>query len=113
MLMWALDEVFIGYYGDPTSTSRVCLTRSTSAGSTRPVRPDERPSVSGFHRSEILGHVVSAGSPLAPVEGLLTMTDARPLGADEATFIAVVRSGDTARFALITERHRRELQVHC
>ena len=41
------------------------------------------------------------------------MTDARPLGADEATFIAVVRSGDTARFALITERHRRELQVHC
>jgi RNA polymerase sigma-70 factor (TIGR02960 family) len=43
----------------------------------------------------------------------MTMTDARPLGADEATFIAVVRSGDTARFALITERHRRELQVHC
>ena len=41
------------------------------------------------------------------------MTDARPLGADEATFIAVVRSGDPARFALITERHRRELQVHC
>jgi hypothetical protein len=33
------------------------------------------------------------------------MTDARPLGADEATFIAAVRSGDTARFALITERH--------
>ncbi|MCR6483032.1 RNA polymerase subunit sigma-70 [Amycolatopsis sp. OK19-0408] len=29
------------------------------------------------------------------------MTDARPLGADEATF------------ALLTERHRRELQVHC
>ena len=41
------------------------------------------------------------------------MTDVRPLGADEAAFIAVVRSGDTARFALITERHRRELQVHC
>ena len=41
------------------------------------------------------------------------MTDARPLGADEASFIAVVRSGDAARFALITERHRRELQVHC
>ena len=41
------------------------------------------------------------------------MTDARPLGAEEATFIAAVRSGDTARFALITERHRRELQVHC
>ncbi|BCB84763.1 RNA polymerase subunit sigma-70 [Phytohabitans suffuscus] len=41
------------------------------------------------------------------------MTDGRPLGADEATFIAVVRSGDPARFALITERHRRELQVHC
>ena len=41
------------------------------------------------------------------------MTDASPLDADEATFIAVVRAGDTARFARITERHRRELQVHC
>jgi RNA polymerase sigma-70 factor (TIGR02960 family) len=41
------------------------------------------------------------------------MTDARPLEADEATFIAAVRSGDPARFALVTERHRRELQVHC
>lgn len=41
------------------------------------------------------------------------MTDARPLGADEATFIAAARSGDAARFALITERHRRELLVHC
>ncbi len=41
------------------------------------------------------------------------MTDARLPGADEATFIAAVRSGDTARFARITERHRRELQVHC
>ncbi|MFF5052838.1 RNA polymerase subunit sigma-70 [Micromonospora sp. NPDC000663] len=43
----------------------------------------------------------------------MTMTDVRPLGANEATFIAAVRSGDTARFARITERHRRELQVHC
>ncbi|MEV6448181.1 RNA polymerase subunit sigma-70 [Amycolatopsis sp. NPDC051716] len=41
------------------------------------------------------------------------MTDARPLGADEAAFIAAAGSGDPARFALITERHRRELQVHC
>ncbi|MDQ7810844.1 RNA polymerase subunit sigma-70 [Amycolatopsis sp. A133] len=41
------------------------------------------------------------------------MTDTRPLGADEATFIAAVRSDDPARFALVTERHRRELQVHC
>ncbi|MFI7120436.1 RNA polymerase subunit sigma-70 [Amycolatopsis sp. NPDC049868] len=41
------------------------------------------------------------------------MTEAGPQGADEAAFIAVVRSGDPARFALITERHRRELQVHC
>ncbi len=41
------------------------------------------------------------------------MTDAGPLGTDEATFIAAARAGDTARFALITERHRRELQVHC
>ncbi|OLZ58465.1 RNA polymerase subunit sigma-70 [Amycolatopsis keratiniphila] len=38
------------------------------------------------------------------------MTDA-----DAATFIEVARSGDPARFALVTERHRRELQVqvHC
>ncbi|MFC4114061.1 RNA polymerase subunit sigma-70 [Nonomuraea zeae] len=41
------------------------------------------------------------------------MTDARLLGADEATFIAAARSDDTAKFALLTERHRRELQVHC
>ncbi|SEP48762.1 RNA polymerase subunit sigma-70 [Amycolatopsis saalfeldensis] len=41
------------------------------------------------------------------------MTDAGPLGADEAAFIAAARSGDAARFALFTERHRRELQVHC
>ncbi len=38
----------VGYYGDPTSTSRVCPTRSTSPGSTRPTRPDERPAASGF-----------------------------------------------------------------
>ena len=41
------------------------------------------------------------------------MTDARLPGADEATFMAAVRSDDPARFALITERYRRELQVHC
>ena len=41
------------------------------------------------------------------------MTDARLQHADEAPFIAAVRSGDAARFALFTERHRRELQVHC
>ncbi|MEU8205577.1 RNA polymerase subunit sigma-70 [Streptosporangium sp. NPDC049046] len=41
------------------------------------------------------------------------MTDARLLGDDEATFIAAIRAEDTARFALVTERHRRELQVHC
>ncbi|MGC7101117.1 RNA polymerase subunit sigma-70 [Amycolatopsis lurida] len=40
------------------------------------------------------------------------MTDARPLDTD-ATFIAAARSGDTARFALVTERYRRELQLHC
>src|SRR3954468_22543510 len=43
----------------------------------------------------------------------MTMTDTGPLGVDEAPFLAAVRSGDTARLALITERHRRELQVHC
>jgi RNA polymerase sigma-70 factor (ECF subfamily) len=41
------------------------------------------------------------------------MTEARPIGADEDSFRAAVRSGDSARFALLTERHRRELQVHC
>ncbi|WP_037309195.1 RNA polymerase subunit sigma-70 [Amycolatopsis orientalis] len=41
------------------------------------------------------------------------MTDAKPLGADETTFIEAAGAGDTARFALLTERHRRELQVHC
>ncbi|MBE1495976.1 RNA polymerase sigma-70 factor (ECF subfamily) [Amycolatopsis lexingtonensis] len=41
------------------------------------------------------------------------MTDARPLGTDEAAFIAAARSGDTARFAVVTERHRRALQTHC
>ncbi|MFF3445247.1 RNA polymerase subunit sigma-70 [Streptosporangium sp. NPDC002721] len=41
------------------------------------------------------------------------MTDARLPGNDEAAFIAAARSNDAARFALITERHRRELQVHC
>ncbi|MGC5014405.1 RNA polymerase subunit sigma-70 [Streptosporangium sp. DT93] len=41
------------------------------------------------------------------------MTDVRPLGDDEAAFLAAARSGDAARFALVTERHRRELQVHC
>ncbi|WP_229074886.1 RNA polymerase subunit sigma-70 [Actinoplanes sp. DH11] len=41
------------------------------------------------------------------------MTDARQLGADEAAFIAAVRAADSGRFAQLTERHRRELQVHC
>jgi len=41
------------------------------------------------------------------------MTDTRPPAADEDAFLAAVRSGDPARFALITERHRRELRVHC
>ncbi|MFF0311328.1 RNA polymerase subunit sigma-70 [Streptosporangium sp. NPDC004379] len=40
------------------------------------------------------------------------MTHTR-LPGDEAAFIAAARSNDAARFALITERHRRELQVHC
>ncbi|UBU14001.1 RNA polymerase subunit sigma-70 [Nonomuraea gerenzanensis] len=41
------------------------------------------------------------------------MTEARQPGDDEAAFIAAARSNDAARFALITERYRRELQVHC
>ena len=38
---------------------------------------------------------------------------AGPTGADEAEFMSVARSGDAARFALLTERYRRELLVHC
>ncbi|KDN18638.1 RNA polymerase subunit sigma-70 [Amycolatopsis rifamycinica] len=41
------------------------------------------------------------------------MTDVRLPGGDEAAFLAAVRSADPARFALVTERHRRDLQVHC
>ncbi|MFC7621990.1 RNA polymerase subunit sigma-70 [Microlunatus sp. GCM10028923] len=41
------------------------------------------------------------------------MTEARQLGADDAAFIAAARSDDPAQFELLTERHRRELQVHC
>ncbi|MFG1676009.1 RNA polymerase subunit sigma-70 [Micromonospora sp. NPDC049282] len=77
------------------------------------IRPDERLGVSGFHRSEFFRHVVDSGSSLEPVKGLMSMTDARRLGADEAAFIAAVRAEDSGRFALLTERHRRELQVHC
>ncbi|MEV0760043.1 RNA polymerase subunit sigma-70 [Nocardia sp. NPDC050435] len=41
------------------------------------------------------------------------MADAGVPNGDEATVLEVVRSGDSARFALLTERYRRELQVHC
>lgn len=40
-------------------------------------------------------------------------TGTAPVGADEQEFLAVARSGDTAGFAMFTERYRRELQVHC
>ncbi|NYJ02449.1 RNA polymerase sigma-70 factor (ECF subfamily) [Nocardioides thalensis] len=36
-----------------------------------------------------------------------------PIGADEAGFMRVARSGDAGEFALFTERYRRELLVHC
>ncbi|GII78934.1 RNA polymerase sigma factor [Sphaerisporangium rufum] len=41
------------------------------------------------------------------------MSDARPPGGEETAFIAAARANDAAPFALITERYRRELQVHC
>ena len=41
------------------------------------------------------------------------MTEAGPVDADENAVLEAVRSGDTARFVSLTERHRRELQVHC
>ena len=36
-----------------------------------------------------------------------------PIGADEAEFIKAARADDTSRFALLTERFRRELLAHC
>lgn len=36
-----------------------------------------------------------------------------PIGADEAGFMRVARGGDAGGFALLTERYRRELLVHC
>ncbi len=50
----------------------------------------------------------------------MTTIDDRPerppaglLGADEADFIAAARTDDTARFAVLTERFRRDLLAHC
>ena len=36
-----------------------------------------------------------------------------PIGADEAEFIGAARTDDAGRFALLTERFRRELLAHC
>lgn len=36
-----------------------------------------------------------------------------PIGADEAEFMAAARTGDGGKFALLTERFRRELMLHC
>jgi RNA polymerase sigma-70 factor (TIGR02960 family) len=40
-------------------------------------------------------------------------TTNQPIGADEARFIEVARSGDAGAFAKLTEQYRRELHVHC
>ena len=40
-------------------------------------------------------------------------TETAPVGADEQEFMSVARAGDTAKFAVFTERYRRELHVHC
>ena len=37
----------------------------------------------------------------------------RPIGTDEAEFMTAARTDDAGRFALLTERFRRELLVHC
>lgn len=36
-----------------------------------------------------------------------------PIGVDEAEFMAAARADDTRRFAVLTERYRRELLAHC
>ncbi|GAB3757761.1 RNA polymerase subunit sigma-70 [Microlunatus parietis] len=41
------------------------------------------------------------------------MTEGRQPGADAAAFIAAARSDDPTHFEILTERHRRELQLHC
>jgi RNA polymerase sigma-70 factor (TIGR02960 family) len=38
---------------------------------------------------------------------------AGPVGTDEAEFMEAARAGDGGRFALLTERFRRELMLHC
>lgn len=37
----------------------------------------------------------------------------RPIGVDEAEFMKAARTDDAGRFALLTERYRRELLAHC
>jgi RNA polymerase sigma-70 factor (TIGR02960 family) len=37
----------------------------------------------------------------------------RAVGSDEARFMEAARSGDAGAFAVLTERYRRELHVHC
>jgi RNA polymerase sigma-70 factor (ECF subfamily) len=44
---------------------------------------------------------------------IVSTLQGRPLGADEDQFMKVARAGDAGGFALLTERYRRELQVHC
>ncbi len=43
----------------------------------------------------------------------MSTTENRPMGAEEAQFMKVARAGDAGSFALLTERFRRELHVHC
>jgi RNA polymerase sigma-70 factor (ECF subfamily) len=43
----------------------------------------------------------------------MRVTSQRPVGVDEARFLEVARSGDSGGFAVLTERYRRELHVHC
>ena len=52
----------------------------------------------------------------ATVGDIVETTEHRPsspIGADEAEFIEAAGTDDTGRFALLTERFRRELLAHC
>ena len=43
----------------------------------------------------------------------MTTVQHRPPALEGARFLHTIRTGDSAAFALLTERYRRELHVHC
>lgn len=50
---------------------------------------------------------------MTTIDDLSEPPAAGPVGTDEAEFITAARSGDSTRFAVLTERFRRDLLAHC